>query len=75
MPVINPAGSFYSPFLLYGGDVMEVNEVLTAISTVGFPIVACIALYYQNLKTTQALSDLTSAINELKIYMERKNNE
>lgn len=54
---------------------MELNEVLQAISTVGFPIVACIALYYQNIKTTKALSDLTGAINELKIYMERTNND
>lgn len=62
--------------IIKGGDLyMEVNDILTAISTVGFPIVACIALYYQNLKTTKALSDLTSAITELKVYMERKNNE
>ena len=54
---------------------MEINDVLQAISTVGFPIVACIALYYQNLKTTKALTDLTGAINELKIYMEKSNND
>lgn len=26
---------------------MEMNEVLTAISTVGFPIVACAAMFWQ----------------------------
>ena len=54
---------------------MELNEMLQAISTVGFPIAACVALYYQNLKTTKAIGDLTGAITELKIYMENSKHE
>ena len=41
---------------------MEFNEVLTAISTVGFPIVACGALYYM-INTT--MKELTNVINKL----------
>lgn len=49
------------------------EDIVNTISTVGFPIAACIALYYQNLKTSEALSGLTQAITELKIYIERRN--
>ena len=52
---------------------MNVADVTNIISTVGFPIAACIALYYQNLKTTMALAELTAAITELKTYIETTN--
>ena len=52
---------------------MEINDILTAISTVGFPIVACIALYYQNLKMSSAITSMTTAITELKTYIENIN--
>lgn len=53
------------------------NEVLTAISSVGFPIVACCYMAYVNrnqtevhkeemCKVTEALSDLKIVITELK---------
>lgn len=58
---------------LYGGERMEINDILTAISTVGFPIVACIALYYQNLKMSSAITSMTTAITELKTYIENIN--
>lgn len=41
---------------------MQFNDILTAISTVGFPIVACGALYYM-INTT--VKELTSAISQL----------
>lgn len=31
----------------------NVQEIMTAISTVGFPIVACVVMYYINWKTQQ----------------------
>lgn len=56
---------------------MDVNDVLSAISTVGFPIVACIYMAYVNKnqmdahkeemgKVTEALTDLKIVITELK---------
>lgn len=41
---------------------MEFNEIVTAISTVGFPIVACGALFYM-INTT--MKELTNVINKL----------
>lgn len=56
---------------------MDVNDILSAISTVGFPIVACIYMAYVNKnqtdahkeemgKVTEALTDLKIVITELK---------
>lgn len=56
---------------------MDVNGVLTAVSSVGFPIVACIYMAYVNKnqtdvhkeemnKVTEALADLKIVITELK---------
>lgn len=43
------------------------NELLSAISTVGFPIAACIALFYSNQKSEERhkeeMSKLDSAID------------
>lgn len=44
---------------------MTINEILTAISTVGFPIVACIALYYNHLKLSEAINNNTLALTKL----------
>lgn len=49
------------------------NEVLTAISTVGFPIVACCYMAYVNKKQTEAhkeeMSKVTEALTGLKIVI------
>lgn len=56
---------------------MGVNEVLASVSSVGFPIVACVYMVYVNKnqtdshkeemnKVTEALSDLKIVITELK---------
>ena len=47
---------------------MDVNGVLTAISSVGFPVVACIYMAYvnKNQTVTEALADLKIVITELK---------
>lgn len=41
---------------------MEVQEIVTAISTVGFPIVACAGLFYLYDKT---IKDLTIVLNKI----------
>lgn len=46
-----------------------INAILTAISTVGFPIVMCLIIFYQNEKTIETLKTTvdnnTSIIKEL----------
>ena len=48
----------------------DINEIVTTISTfissVGFPIVACCLMFYQNNRLTETLSKNTEAILELK---------
>ena len=41
---------------------MDFNTIMQAVSTVGFPIVCCGVLFYQN-------SKLTETINELKVTL------
>ncbi|MBD5522503.1 MAG: hypothetical protein HDR03_14990 [Lachnospiraceae bacterium] len=58
------------------------NEVVTAISTVGFPIVMCLLMFWMNdkqdtrhkeetEKITDALAKLNVAINELQILVQQ----
>lgn len=48
-----------------GGLIMSIQDITTLISTVGFPIVACVALYMQNVKMTETIQHNTTAIMEL----------
>lgn len=43
---------------------MPLQEVLTAISTVGFPIAACIALFWFNYKQTEFHREETQKLSE-----------
>ena len=43
---------------------MDFNVLMQAVSTVGFPIVCCGILFYQNSKLTQTISDLKSTLTE-----------
>lgn len=43
---------------------MGVNEVMQAVSTVGFPIVACVFLFKQNTKLSETIGDLKSTLTE-----------
>ena len=43
---------------------MDFNDLMQAVSTVGFPIVACGVLFYQNSKLTQTISDLKNTLTE-----------
>ena len=53
------------------GDVMDFNEIGTMISTVGFPIVACIALYLQSKEQNKSISDLSLALQKLSDKIEQ----
>ena len=60
---------YYIPhiYMQEGLPIVELSEVLTAISTVGFPIVACIVLsiilYKQNEAHKQEMNEVKEAIN------------
>lgn len=58
---------------------MEFNEVVGAVSTVGFPIVISLLFYWQSVKTTEKLTEIiennTKAIVELKEKIENKRGE
>lgn len=43
---------------------MEFQDILTAISTVGFPIVACGAMFWLNYKTSQDHKEEAKAMNQ-----------
>lgn len=62
---------------------MDPNAILTAIGTVGFPIVACAAMFWLNFKTgerhreemnkiTEAVNNNTVAITKLTSELEEK---
>ena len=53
------------------GDVMDVNEIITMISTVGFPIVACIALYLQSREQNKSISELSLSLQKLSDKIEQ----
>lgn len=50
---------------------MNANEIGTMISTVGFPIVACIALYLQSKEQNKSISDLSLALQKLSDKIEQ----
>lgn len=57
---------------------MDYNAIMQAISTVGFPIVCCGVLFYQNDKLRQTIDSLKDTIAENTIYLKtltRKENE
>ena len=43
---------------------MDFNVLLQAVSTVGFPIVCCGVLFYQNSKLTQTIAELKTTLTE-----------
>ena len=43
---------------------MEVNEIITIISTVGFPIFACCVMFYQN-------NSLQKTLGEIQLTMQK----
>lgn len=43
---------------------MDFNSIMQAVSTVGFPIVACGVLFYQNNKLTETIGELKTTLTE-----------
>lgn len=58
---------------------MDVTQITTVISTVGFPIVMCLLMAWYFTKRdetmTKALNNLTTAVNRLCAKMEEEKNE
>lgn len=60
---------YHKPLLIYiwGGEVMNVNDITTLISSLGFPIVCSGALFYANIKQNSAwretIGKITDALN------------
>lgn len=60
---------YHKPLLtfIYGGSFMNVNDITTLISSLGFPIVCCGALFYTNIKQNSAwqetIGKITDALN------------
>lgn len=48
---------------------MDYNAIMQAISTVGFPIVCCGVLFYQNDKLRETIDSLKDTINENTMYL------
>lgn len=62
--------------LMEGGETMDMNTVMQLVTTLGFPIVCCIALFWRMIKSdenhkeemdklSEALNNNTLAINKL----------
>lgn len=58
-------GTDVSPNLQKGVRYMDIQAITTFITTVGFPIAACVALFWQNNKMSETISRNTEAILEL----------
>ena len=58
-------------------EMATLNDLLSAISTVGFPIVCCIVLFLQNNKLRDTIDENTKAILTLTDYFKitRNNKE
>ena len=68
--------TFFYKVLTEGGGSMDVNTVIQLVTTLGFPIVCCIALFWRMIKSdenhkeemdklSEALNNNTLAINKL----------
>lgn len=68
--------TFFYKVLAEGGEMMDVNTVIQLVTTLGFPIVCCIALFWRMIKSdenhkeemdklSEALNNNTLAINKL----------
>lgn len=76
-PCVSAAHDFPSFHLIgKGGEKMDVNTIIQLVTTLGFPIVCCIALFWRMIrsdenhkeemeKLSEALNNNTLAINKL----------
>ena len=51
---------------------MDINTIMQAVSTVGFPIVCCCVLFIQNDKLRSTIEDNTKAVTSLTDYIKNK---
>lgn len=51
---------------------MDYNVIMQSIASVGFPIVACVALYLQNDKLRSTIEENTRAIQSLNDFIKMK---
>lgn len=54
---------------------MDFNAIISAISTVGFPIVCCGVLFVQNNKLRDTVEENTKAVISLTDYIKYSNNK
>lgn len=54
---------------------MEFTDILTAISTVGFPIVACIAMFWLMNRNNDTIKDLTVTLEGIRANMDSMKDE
>ena len=51
---------------------MDYNVIMQSVASVGFPIVACVALYLQNDKLRSTIEENTRAIQSLSDFIKTK---
>ena len=51
---------------------MDINTIMQAVSSVGFPIVCCAVLFVQNDKLRAIIEDNTKAVMSLTDYIKNK---
>lgn len=54
---------------------MDLNTIISAISTVGFPIVCCAVLFVQNNKLRDTIDENTKAVISLTDYIKLNDKE
>lgn len=47
-----------------GGDRMDTSTIVQIISSLGFPIACCVAMFWQNNKLNESHKEETSKLNE-----------
>lgn len=51
---------------------MDLNAIMQAVSSVGFPIVCCCVLFVQNDKLRSTIEENTKAVTSLRDYIKNK---
>ena len=53
---------------MYGGGIME--EIANLISNVGFPVVACVFMYKQQIKLQETITELSGTLKTIDARIE-----
>lgn len=54
---------------------MDITEISQIVSTVGFPIAACVVMFYQNGKLQQTLTDFVATLQKMNDRMDSIENK